>query len=211
MHALTLKSFGSELEKRALSAALLARYAAKRGAQGIGGGARLAKGLAKAPGATSRSLTGFQGHLLKGVRAGGRDAGKAQRLATRVGTSGERKALQLRTAQPQGTVATPRGPGFSRRMSQAEVARMTNSQPTPFIPSRRPIHQQSGHPSAVSGTAGTQVSGVRRAGGAASMAAGATGASRPSALRKLRTGTSRVSTPMTGAGTQVARRPLRVA
>ena len=102
MDPLVLRGFVDEMEKQALSAALLARYAAKRGAQGVRSAQRLGKQLATVkPGMTSRQIAqGQAGGMAKGLlgatREGGQQFAKAQGLSAKSGVSSQRAAFQAR-------------------------------------------------------------------------------------------------------------------
>lgn len=97
MHPATLKSFGLELEKHALSAPLLARYAAKRAKQGVTGAAGLVKGLAKAPpGVTSRAISPRVRQNLKYVGERAQLQRRAKTLPTRMGVQPQATATRAR-------------------------------------------------------------------------------------------------------------------
>lgn len=176
MDSATLAAFADELEKIALSPAMLKGYLGARAAQGVGGAGALGKSLAGTMAQTSRQavqgMTGLQRHQLGATVAGGKGARQAQQLSGQAGLAPQRARLQAAAQTPtheltRGGVAlqgrATSGGLIGRSYGPAGVSKMTGVSPAEgrrSVEAFRGFQKQGPLPAATGAS-----SGVRRRGG----------------------------------------------
>ncbi len=209
MRADHVRGFVDAMEKQALSAKLLARWAAARAKQGVGGARQLASRLSKAPaGATSRQLAqkgGFTGHLMQATREGGQLATKTRVAPQRLGIAKQTQATRQRVAKAIQEEAAGKATRTNVPLSKAYEGYMTSAQ-TRYTPEH--MAQVMGvKPSQVRLKAGPSQY-QQQLGTAATMPGHAAPSARGTSIR---VGAQRVATPEASAVTSVARAPSRTA